>query len=313
MAWVCPMCSTNNVDTDSQCIVCDTIKPEDKPGLKINSELKKINYVKSNISSDESSESEEAAKYDSAVHLMHLNPTKGFEKLLNCATGGYVEAQCRVGLEYYTGKIVSKDYAKAITWFTKAAFQGDVVAQYYLGLCHVYGDKKNYNSAFLWFTKAAEASHVGAQLYVAHCYAYGWGVEIDHVTAVSWYRKAASDGNSTAMYYLGSAYFNGRGIEKNETKAFLYFDMAAKAGNVDAEVYLGYCYEKGCAVAVDMTRAVQHYLAAAEAGNASAQYNIGLCYKNGKGVKADRSVAIKWFSKAAAQGHKKSIAMLEKI
>ena len=54
---------------------------------------------------------------------------------------------------------------KAISWSTKAAEHGNVVAQYNLGVCYYYGEGVNqdYSKAYALFTKAAEQGYAEAQ------------------------------------------------------------------------------------------------------------------------------------------------------
>lgn len=64
----------------------------------------------------------------------------------------------QLGLKYYLGKEVEQDYAKAKTWFEKAAEQDDVNSQYMLGKMYYYGEgvKQDYPKAKTWFEKAAK-------------------------------------------------------------------------------------------------------------------------------------------------------------
>ena len=50
-------------------------------------------------------------------------------------------------------------------WFTKAAEQGDVSAQYDLGVCYYLGSgvKKDVIEASKWYKKAADQGHAGAK------------------------------------------------------------------------------------------------------------------------------------------------------
>ena len=54
---------------------------------------------------------------------------KEFDDLLAEATQGNAAAQYNLGWCYQYGIGVGKDYEKAVSWYTKAAKQGDVDAQ----------------------------------------------------------------------------------------------------------------------------------------------------------------------------------------
>lgn len=84
----------------------------------------------------------------------------------NKAQKGDAEAQLELGICYYTGDGVAKDYKQAVYWFKKAAEQGRVEAQYYLGICYYEGEgvAKDLNQAVYWFKKAAEQGHEDAKI-----------------------------------------------------------------------------------------------------------------------------------------------------
>ncbi len=39
MSWVCPMCSTSNLDTDTKCIVCDALNPANSISFDLQQQL----------------------------------------------------------------------------------------------------------------------------------------------------------------------------------------------------------------------------------------------------------------------------------
>ena len=55
------------------------------------------------------------------------------EELIKQANEGDAEAQFLLGLAYYDGNGISKNYSKAYYWFQKAVKQGNNDAQIYLG------------------------------------------------------------------------------------------------------------------------------------------------------------------------------------
>src|SRR6516162_3219738 len=66
-------------------------------------------------------------------------------------------------------------------------------AQYDLGLCYYNGQgvRKDYGEALKWFHKAAEQNFAPAQFILGTCSDKGEGVPKDNVEAVKFYRKAA--------------------------------------------------------------------------------------------------------------------------
>lgn len=65
-------------------------------------------------------------------------------------------AQNNLGVMYQYGLGVEKDYAKAIEWYTKSAYQGDSYAQYEVGnmLENGLGVEKDLKRALEFYTKA---------------------------------------------------------------------------------------------------------------------------------------------------------------
>jgi TPR repeat protein len=110
------------------------------------------------------------------------------------ATQGVAEAQTNLGLLYYDGRAVPRDYIKAREWFEKAAVQGDANAQYHLGMMYDFqkGVPQDFAKARQWYEKAVTQGHAGAQNNLGGLYEFGHGVTQDSVRAYMWYNVAAS-------------------------------------------------------------------------------------------------------------------------
>src|SRR6266403_1073611 len=87
----------------------------------------------------------------------------------------------------------------------RKAETGDPESEYQLGVCYYNGDGvgKDFAKALNWFRKAAEQNYAPAQTYLGFCYANGQGVTKDEVEAVRWYRKATEQNYAPAQTYLG--------------------------------------------------------------------------------------------------------------
>ena len=84
----------------------------------------------------------------------------------------------------------------------KAAQEGDIEAQYNLGLDYFNGLRTEQNDlqALKWFAPAAKAGHSGAQYYLGEFYLYGLAtLEADQEEALQWYQKAATQGHQLAQ------------------------------------------------------------------------------------------------------------------
>ncbi len=87
------------------------------------------------------------------------------DKYLHKAADGDVDAQYNLGIIYYHGEGVPKDFEQALIWFQKAAEQDDADAQYNLGFMYGRGEgvEKSHGRSLEWFRKASELGHSGAQ------------------------------------------------------------------------------------------------------------------------------------------------------
>jgi len=96
--------------------------------------------------------------------------------------------------------------------------------------------------AFKLFSKAAEAGHVEAQYYLGLCYLYGDGIEQDNTKALTLLERSASAGFVNAMICLAAQYLTGRHFPKNEDAAIKWFQKAADTGSETACMLLAITY-----------------------------------------------------------------------
>ena len=213
-------------------------------------------------------------------------------------------AYCREGKRLHS----DENYESAFYWFKKAADMGLSSSQRKLGLCYYNGNgvEKDFSKAVYWSQKAAEAGNSGAQNNLAICYKHGDGVEQDYSKAVYWSQKAAEAGESTAQCNLALCYCKGEGVEKDSSKAMYWWQRAAESGKSTAQYNLALCYYKGEGVEKDFAKAVYWYRKAAQAGNANAQFNLACCYRSGEGVEKDLSKAVYLYQKAAEAGNSRA-------
>ncbi len=97
------------------------------------------------------------------------------------------------GFEAYT----KGDYATALREWQHTAKQGNVIAQYNLGImyAHGLGVSQDYHEAIKWYDLSAKQGYTGAQISLGEIYAKGQNGAQDFVIAFMWYNLAASKGN----------------------------------------------------------------------------------------------------------------------
>jgi TPR repeat protein len=98
---------------------------------------------------------------------------------LKSAENGYAPAQCDLGAMYEKGVGVKQNYQDTLKWYTKAAEQGDALAQNNLGLIHARGFR---DKSIGFFLRVAVAN-----------------ATTDHVEAYKWFSIAAANGHARAL------------------------------------------------------------------------------------------------------------------
>ncbi len=142
----------------------------------------------------------------------------------------------------------------------------------------------DYATALQLFRPLADQGNVSAQYYLGVMYSNGRGVPKNDAEAVKWYRLAADQGFAVAQNNLGYAMLHGLGGAIDKVSAVRYFTAAAAKGQVNAITSLADCYEKGNGVPVDLERAVSLYTEAAKRGFHIAHLSLGLLYERGLGL-----------------------------
>ncbi len=99
---------------------------------------------------------------------------------------------------------MTQNTVEQIRQLNKIATQGNSDAQFKLGLCYFNGDgvEKDFVQAFNWFKKAAVHGLADAEFFVGFCYFFGKGVAMDPKEAFEWMQKAARQGHKEAINYV---------------------------------------------------------------------------------------------------------------
>ncbi len=130
------------------------------------------------------------------------NYSRALKEITPLAKAGHADAQHLLGLMYYMGRGVARDYRQAMHWHRKAADQGKPDAQYVVGAMYYTGNAVDTDpkQAVSWFRRAAEKGHAEAQHALALMYRYhAAGLPADKVLAYMLWSLAASGGNTNAL------------------------------------------------------------------------------------------------------------------
>lgn len=129
------------------------------------------------------------------------NYALALKEITPLAKAGNADAQHLLGLMYYMGRGVQRDYKQAFAWHYKAAVQGKADAQYVIGAMYYTGNAvpQDQKLAVTWFRKAAEQGHPDAQHALGLMYRYHVaGMPQDMVIAYMLWNLAAANGNRSA-------------------------------------------------------------------------------------------------------------------
>ena len=143
-------------------------------------------------------------------------------------------------------------------WYQLAAGQGNHIAQYKLGLQYYRGDgvERDYTMAREWWLESAPRGNADAQQRLGYLYSEALGVERDYNRAISWYTRAAHLGHAEAQTLLGSLYHEGNRVPQNYTEAFKWYKMAAERGHPHSQYTLATLYHDGYGTEQDFVKCV---------------------------------------------------------
>ncbi len=149
------------------------------------------------------------------------------------AAQGLPQAQWNLGELYATGLPgVEADAKKATTLCKRAANAGFVPAQATLGA--LFARAKKHDRAVHWWTLAAEQGDLEAQFNVGQSYRLGLGVEKDASRAFAMLLKAAQGGLAVAQSRIGLSYATGEGAALDPIEGAKWFELAAFGGDTAA-------------------------------------------------------------------------------
>lgn len=172
------------------------------------------------------------------------------------ADHGYVPAIVDLAVMYYSGSGVITDRKKGIELFSEAAYDGNPVALFYLGLaCHrgeagACGDRK---SAEKYLVKSSNLGYAPAQYVLAGIYEREGGARLP--MALELYKKAAARGYSKAVNNLSLMYASGRGTARDGKQAFALMRRCAEEGSAVCQHNLAEYYLQGTGTARDAVAA----------------------------------------------------------
>lgn len=148
-----------------------------------------------------------------------------------------LHASARAGFAEGASAYNARNYALALKEIGPLARAGNADAQHLMGLMYYMGRgvTRDYKQAFAWHLKAAGQGKADAQYVVGAMYYTGNAVPQDQKHAVNWFRKAAEQGHAEAQHALGLMYrYNVAGVPQDDVIAYMLYNLAAAGGHRNA-------------------------------------------------------------------------------
>ncbi|KAI7887804.1 uncharacterized protein EV154DRAFT_519771 [Mucor mucedo] len=260
----------------------------------------------------------DATKARYCIRVMHLNgygTCVGFKEALGWfkekANNGRLDALYELGSLYMKGKCVQKQIELGHKYVLKAAKEGNIDAQLFLGSFYQkYSVHRDFQKSLYWLKQATVVDNRDTveriKCYKAHyliglVYKRGLGVPVDLKLALSYF-EISSDGD----YGIGTLekglinYFSGTFGPKQEEEGLRWLRKLARKDSAYAQAELGVRLCQDGSEFQDYKQAmIWLKKAVAYNGNTIAQWGIGNIYKHGWGVEINYAAAIEWYKKAA--------------
>lgn len=156
------------------------------------------------------------------------------------ALAGHPKAQVNLAIMLLDGTVDggADAAAQARDWLLRAVRQGDGRAAHRLGLMYYrgHGVERDYGVARDWWLTGVEQGDASSAFNLGVLYRRGIGVERDLAATIAWWQRAAYAGLAEAQNALGGAYQNGEGVTFDLVEAWAWFSLAAAGGLSIAEL-----------------------------------------------------------------------------
>lgn len=190
------------------------------------------------------------------------------------ARTGNADAMNGIGILFYEGSGVERDYKMAARWYEEAVKRGQNNALTNLGWIYDQGltGSRDEQLALDFYTKAVERGHYDGLLYLA----YHYEDKGDYVLARRMYEAAAARNIVQAYANLGYYYTSGRGGNVEDCKAADVFRKGVAANDPQSINNLGALYYNGRCFSTDKVQARKYFKIAADFGNSDGISNLAM-------------------------------------
>ena len=158
---------------------------------------------------------------------------KSFTYYVRLAKKRDPEALFKLGKFYYQGKVVKRNYEKALKYLGMSSDLGYKKATYNLGILYANSKTKyhSYSKSFDIFSELGQNGHAGAQNRVGIFLRLGLGGPVDFKEAVKWFEMSSKQGYISAQCNLAAMYAEGMGVFVNFGRAHAFAKKGKELGN----------------------------------------------------------------------------------
>lgn len=223
-------------------------------------------------------------------------------KLEKAAGEGSAEATFRLG-RYHHIESRKPDFAKALSYYEKAAAAGNAWAVNNIGLLSE--NQKDFAKAREYYEKAAALNEAHSFGNLARFYLAGIGVTRDVAKGVEWLDKGIAAKSKFTASDAGNIFYYGQyGIPIDYKKALAYFEKGGEFGD-DASLWrAARMYMEGDGFPPDFEKGLKILHTLDERDYSAASNTIGSLYSDGKGgLTVDKVKAIKYWERSASLGY----------
>ena len=218
------------------------------------------------------------------------------------AVAGDPNAQATLGDLFGKGLYEPHNIKSAVYWWNLAAENGNLYAQYMMGLNYQLGwtGSPDANRANQYFSYAhGNDDSPRARRQVAQFFGDRENAMYNADVSYRWYESAAESGDIPSQLTLGDFYTNGENHNKNTLMALKWYGRAAAQKDPYAEYSLGVLYMQGDKVIhPDYNQGIEWIEKSACQNFAAAQSLLGRFYYTGLGVPQNNALAYSWWTLA---------------
>jgi|TARA_R110002126_G_scaffold1177_1_gene6991 enhanced entry protein EnhC len=197
-----------------------------------------------------------------------------------------------MGRMYLYGYGVLKNNQRALHRLRASAARGYLPAQKIVAR-YALIEEKNLTDALTWFKKAADQGDMQAQMYCAAAYRFGLGVRKSEDKARRYDIAAAKQGNSLAQASLAEHFLESR-HRKNNNLGLIWVKRSAEQKEAAAQYLLGRVYAEGKLESQDVAQAKQLFELALAQGYVPAMRGLADLAKQA----GDKALQKSWQEKA---------------